>query len=131
MRPSAIVNFERLFLASSALGLAVLVLQGGAGMGVDPTWVIAAGVVAVGITVALAFWASRGRSNLARWLLAAVAVYGLLTTGLGIGRALGAGDGFELGDLLNVAAVLLQGAAVAMLFTKPARDWFAGTDVAA
>ena len=131
MRPSAIANFERLFFLSCALSIVVLFLRGGAGMGVDPTWVMAAGAVALAITVALALWASRGRSNVARWLLAAVTAYGLLAGGIDIGRALAEGLGLGLGDMLGAAAVLVQAAAVAMLFMKPARDWFARGGVAA
>jgi len=77
MRPQAIVNFERLFLASillSVVPLALIASEEGA---------LAEMIVGIGLmllSVALVLLASRRRSNVARWVLAILTAIGLAAT---------------------------------------------------
>ena len=122
MRPQAIVNFERLFLASillSVVPLALIASEEGA---------LAEMIVGIGLmllSVALVLLASRRRSNVARWVLAILTAIGLAATGYEIGRVLGANEALSGVALIDLIAVALQTAAVAMLFMPGAREWFA------
>lgn len=117
MRPSAIVNFERLFVASLVLGAANLLLLGEPGAEL-PLIEIAT----LALPLVLALFASRGRSNAARWILSVLTVLGfpaLIYVYL-------TGNGLDLGWVVSFLVAALQLGAVGLLFTKPASAWFAG-----
>jgi DNA-binding transcriptional LysR family regulator len=119
MRPAAIIWFERLFLFSLTLG-------------VVQAWVgheqaaargsLAAQPVAVGLSLfvlgGMTLLVSRGRIWWARWVLALLYLGGLplflveLDTGRVVGWA-----------ALSVLQAALQGAGIALLFTRAAKVW--------
>lgn len=126
MRPKAIVNFERLFLASIVLSTVQLAMQAGARIGqVGPVTELVIEAAGILVSVLLVLLASRRRSNVARWLLVVLTALGLLATGITLGRDLGGGKGVDAAWLVSLLAIALQTAAVAMLFAPEAREWFA------
>lgn len=128
MRPRAIVTFERLFLLSIALSAVMLVVEPG-----GPAGPISAGavrivsVVLILISAGLVLWASRGRSRVAQWMLAAFTIVGVL----GMLSELTALEPLGRSFWLGLVGTALQAAAVVASFTERARAWFAGRDVAA
>ncbi len=113
--------FEWLFVAGTALSLLdIFVLGRGAG-GVD---FLAAGAAVV--LLVLALFASRRRSNVARWILAVLTGLSLVGAGYLLSRTGLGGAGF---DALGLVASVLQVAAVAMLFRPEAAGWFARRDL--
>ncbi len=122
MRPSAIVNFERLFLASILLGVVGLFLFSAPGAGFPLLE-----IVVLVVALVLVLLVSRKRSNPVRWILSAITVLGLplllypLVNGEVLDTALG----------LSLVSSALQLGAVALLWTRASRDWFAGDDRAA
>ena len=130
MRPKAIAMFELLFLIS--IGLSMLQVNGllrarsGEG-GTAVELVVALGVAL--LSVALVLLASRRRSNVARWVLSALTGLSLASAGYSLGKAIGA-DAIGAGDAIDLISVALQVAAVAMLWVRPAREWFAERDAA-
>ena len=130
MRPNAIVTFERLMLLSILLSTMQLILQSGIGIGnLGPTFELGLGGGVLLLSVVLVLLVSRRRSNAARWVLAGLTVLGLAGVGIAVGGLLRAGGGFGVTTWLDLAAVATQTAAVAMLFTQQAREWFSGRAV--
>lgn len=128
MRPSAIINFERLFGLSILLSVVQLALQAGAQIGViGPTTLLLIQAAGVLLSLALMLLVSRRRSNIARWVLVVFTVLGVL----GLLGGLMAGGGFAVSDLVGIAGVVAQAAAVAMLFSAGAREWFADSGASA
>ena len=125
MRPKAIVTFERLFLLSIALSAVMLAIEPNYAVGP-----LSAGamqivkVVGILLSAGLLLWASRGRSRVAQWVLAALTLLGVLGTLSELTALEPLGRSFWLGLLGTV----LQAAAVVASFTEPARAWFAGRD---
>lgn len=135
-RPRSIRLFELFLLGSLALTLigAVLVWPamveqataraGAARLGAGALNVIVAlgvGIAAL-VTLLLWFFVARRGSVVAKWLLVLFTVYGVYetTTSMQAGATWGSVSGS-----LSIAALALQVAAVAMLFTPGARAWFA------
>ena len=122
MRPKAIVTFEQLFLLSIGLSVAQLALfafEGDVGAGV--LWIGAAIVL---LSVVLVLLTSRKRSNLARWVLVVLTLFGIASAGVGIGE----GEPTDAAAMIGWAALALQAAAVAVLFAPAAGRWFSGED---
>lgn len=119
MRPSAIVNFERLFVASLVIGVATLIVFAAPGEGF-PLLEVATLVV----SFVLMLLVSRGRSNVVRWILSVLVVLGvpLLFYPLFDGASL------DLPFLISFLSSALQLSAVALLWTKGARAWFADSN---
>lgn len=134
MRPSSIVRFDRLYLASIAVGLVGNILEwpltmarlaenpDTAAMGSTAT-VAAGGMIAAGILIALLLWfliARRG-SNVAKWILVVFTVFavGSLAIGFSTGAVI-----LDAGGILRLVAVALQTAAVVFLFRPDAAVWF-------
>lgn len=135
MRPSSIVRFDRLYLASIAVGLVGNILEwpltmarlaenpDTAALGATAT-VAAGGMIAVGVVIALLLWffiARRG-SNVAKWILVVFTVFaiGSLAVGFSSGAVI-----FDAGGIVRIVAVALQTAAVVLLFRPDAATWFA------
>lgn len=125
MRPSAIVNFERLFIASVAAAVLLLFLEGSeANNFFGSGAMLIVRVVGVALTLGLALLASRKRNSIARWLLAALTLLGLVVTVRWLSQMLSDNVAFDLVDVVTLVAVVFQTVAVAFLFTSPARTWF-------
>ncbi|WP_294327822.1 hypothetical protein [uncultured Sphingomonas sp.] len=139
MRPSSIVRFDRLYLASIAVGLIGNILEwpltmarlaenpDTAAMGSTAT-VAAGGMIAIGVLIALLLWffiARRG-SNVAKWILVVFTVFaiGSLVIGFSTGAVI-----LDAGGIVRIVAVALQAAAVAFLFRPDAAPWFAPVQV--
>lgn len=132
MRPQSIIMFERLFLASLALGVLGLILSYGQiadlatsdpGMqqlGLGSGFLI--GVVAVSYAVYLLLWflIARRASNVAKWILVVFTVLGVLS-------ALPSLTGsWNVTLLLSLAVYALEIAAVVYLFQPDAKAWLGG-----
>ncbi|KQM85278.1 hypothetical protein ASE67_12630 [Sphingomonas sp. Leaf23] len=139
MRPSSIIRFDRLYLASIAVGLIGNVIEwpltmarlaenpDTAALGSTAT-VAAGGMIAVGVLIALLLWffiAQRG-STVAKWILVAFTVFaiGSLAVGFSSGAVI-----LDAGGILRLVAVALQTAAVVFLFRPDAAAWFAPAQV--
>ncbi len=119
MRPMPVAAFERVFLASLVLGV-VQALQGWdalAARGSSPE-MLALLVLTFGTLGALALLVSRGRSRSAKWVLVLLWVIGLpmFLSSWNAGTVIG----WRSMAMLQAA---LQVAALALLFTRSARDW--------
>lgn len=115
MRPSAIVNFERLFIASVVLGLVGLFLFAEPGSGLP---LLELGVLA--LTLTLVLLVSRGRNNVVRWFLSIATVLGLPL----LFYPLVNGEGIDSTFALSLLSSALQLGAVALLWTDAAKAWF-------
>ncbi|MDJ0276965.1 hypothetical protein QLH51_09170 [Sphingomonas sp. 2R-10] len=135
MRPSSIVRFDRLYLASIAVGLIGNILDWPVTMArlaenpdtaVLGSGAVAAvgGMIAVGVAIALLLWffIARRASGVARWILVAFTVFavGSLFVGFSSGAVI-----LDGGGIVRIVAVALQTAAVFFLFRPDAAAWFA------
>ena len=133
MRPPSIVNFERLFLAALALGMAGLVVGYEAmtaqlarepallQLGIGGSEVVI-GTSAAWLAIYLLLWflITRKASNVAKWILVILSAVGAIFYLPALtGR-------WDLGLLLNVAYYALELAAVACLFRADAAAWLKG-----
>jgi hypothetical protein len=129
MRPSTIVNFEWLSLLAILLGVATMVLAWDSlissvrskvlGSGLEPAVAILA-IIYVALLVLLILLTSRRASNVAKWLLVLIIAAGLVGSVPRIPAMLGAG---VLG-WVETAQMLIQLAAIVMLFLPASRAWF-------
>ena len=131
MRPPSIIDFERAYLASLALGIVnttihwqvieqsfedpALQVLGGPGAIV--------GILAFGMAISLLLWffIARRASTVAKWIYVVFIAFGVIgiissLTTLPFGTQL----------ILNVVAQLLQFFAAWLLFKPDAKAWFAG-----
>lgn len=122
MRPKAVVRGEALFLGSILLVL----------VGTGLTWSEAsatlgaaaalAGLIAVVVVPALVlFWATRRRSDIARWLLVAWTAFSVWS----VLRQVARGTTFNALGAIAIVQVVLMSVAVVLLFARDARPWFA------
>ena len=122
MRPKAIVTFEQLFLLSIGMSVAQLALfafEGDVGAGV-----LGLGAFLAALPVVLVLLTSRKRSNLARWVLVVLTLFGIYSAAVGLGE----GEPVDAAAMIGWAALALQAAAVALLFAPSAGRWFSGED---
>ena len=135
VRPQSIITFERLYLGAWLLGLLNTILNwnrmlaaaqasvGPAGLGRDAAGTIMLASTLLGCVITLLLWyfAARRGSAVAKWIITVFFAIGLLsflwgvaagTTRIGVPVAVGA------------VALVLQGAAVVMLFRPDVRGWF-------
>lgn len=135
MRPSSIVRFDRLYLASIAVGLIGNILEwpltmarlsenpDTAALG-STAAVAAGGMIAVGVVIALLLWffIARRASTVAKWILVVFTVFavGSLLLGFSSGAVI-----LDAGGIVRIVAVALQTVAVAFLFRPDAAAWFA------
>ncbi|KQN80801.1 hypothetical protein ASE90_14420 [Sphingomonas sp. Leaf67] len=134
MRPSSIVRFDRLYLASIVAGLIGNVIEWPvtmarltenpqtAALGSGAA-VAAGGMIATGVLIALLLWflAAKRASNVARWIVAVFTAFsvGSLLLGLGGGAVI-----LDAGGIIRLVAVALQAAATFFLFRPDAAAWF-------
>jgi hypothetical protein len=129
MRPSTIVNFEWLSLLAVLLGVATTVLTWDSliasvrskvlGSGLEPAVAILA-IIYIALLVMLILLTSRRASNVAKWLLVLIIALELVASAPRIPAMLGAG----LLGWVETAQMLIQLAAVVMLFLPASRAWF-------
>jgi hypothetical protein len=129
MRPSTIVNFEWLSLLAVLLGVATTVLAWDSliasvrskilGTGLEPAVAILA-IIYIALLVLLILLTSRRASRVAMWLFILVVVVGDVSSVPRIPAMLGAG---MLG-WVETAQMLIQLAAIVMLFLPASRAWF-------
>jgi hypothetical protein len=135
MRPQSIVLFERLFLASLAVGVVNFIVGYGAmveALGAEPGmqqlglgggFAIAIFAVGTGIYLLLWYLIARKAMNLAKWVLVvlvALSVVSLLTT-------LATAFTLNLTTMLGLATYILEVAAVIYLFPGDAVAWLKGS----
>ena len=132
MRPNSIVMFERLFLASLAVGALNFVLgydKVMAAIANDPTFQRAGvgsglviGLTAASYAVYLLLWhlIARKAANVAKWVLVVFSICGVLLALPGLRGA------WDLTLLLAIAAHGLEVAAVVLLFRRDAVEWLKG-----
>ena len=122
MRPRTIGLAETLFMAS----LVLLIL------GSLLTWATAVATLGFGLALGsvlaviivpllLLLWATRGRSRVGAWLLAAWTVFSVW----GVARQVAERSTFNLVAGLTVVQIALMAASVILLFAGPSRAWFA------
>ncbi len=135
MRPSSIVRFDRLYLASIAVGLIGNILEwpvtmarlaenpDTAALGSSAA-VAAGGMIAIGVVIALLLWffIAQRASTVAKWILVVFTVFavGSLLLGFSSGAVI-----LDTGGIVRIVAVALQAAAVFFLFRPDAAAWFA------
>ncbi len=134
MRPSSIVRFDRLYLASIVLGLIGNAIEWPvtmARLNENPETaalgsaaaIAAGGMIAAGTLIALLLWffIARRASTVAKWILVVFTVFaiGSLAIGLSSGAVI-----MDAGGIVRIVAVLLQTVAVGFLFRRDAAAWF-------
>ncbi len=132
MRPQSIVIFERLYLASVALGLLFTAQNWSAREALlarNPTaaqfgW-IGPATTAVGLLIALALWyfVARRGSVVAKWIVTVFAVWAAVLLALYL-FGLAAIDGRLVTILTGAAQNLLYVASAVMLHRADSRAWF-------
>ncbi|MFN3944313.1 MAG: hypothetical protein ACK4K7_05245 [Allosphingosinicella sp.] len=115
-RPKEVAAFEWLFLAAIALGVVGAIIDWEL-LAADPLLltVIALSLI---VTLLLVIGTSRFRSNVSRWILTVLTVIGVAMSAGTLGVT-------TLTGLLATVTALLQVLALFLLFTEPARTWFA------
>ncbi len=124
MRPPAIVHFEILFVISIVFSAVVSML----------TWddydyivefsfeiTLVAEILAAALYIALTLWASRGGSNVARWIIVLCTVVGFMAIYMVLP------DFNEMRPIMAFSApayAVLKFAAIYFLFSSDARTWF-------
>lgn len=139
MRPSSIVRFDRLYLASIVLGLIGNLVEWPvtmARLNENPETaalgstaaILAGGMIVTGTLIALLLWflIARRASTVAKWILVVFTVFAIGSLALGLSGGAVIVDG---GGIVRIAAVVLQVAAVAFLFRRDAAAWFEPTDI--
>lgn len=118
-RPKTIVAFETLYLATLLLGLIQTIAHWNEMVAViSPASAVAVQMFVFGVTLTLVLLVSRRRSRIAMWimiglfLLGLPVMAGLLRAGLLIGW-----------PLANLASMVTQIVALALLFSRSARHW--------
>ena len=120
MRPRAIVVFERLYLATLALGLIQIAASWRAERAMaSAVFLIFVLTVSNILLLAMILFTSRGRSNVAKWLLVIGTLGGLPFYVKGL--LSGASYGFPVISWLQAAMQLI---ALGLLFTPASRSWF-------
>jgi hypothetical protein len=133
MKPPSIDRFSQIFLASLALSVVysaltidrsrkVLALNPGTA-NLGDGFLFA--TIAFGFAISLLLWflVVRRRSGIARWVLVVLTVAGLIWAPGTMRAAMAIGTGYFA---LAASSLFLQLVAVGFLFTREARDWFAG-----
>lgn len=132
MRPASIVNFDRLYLVATALGLVnslmsidslqarIAAMPELRAMHVGSGFVYLSIAVSVGIPLLLWFLVAHRRSVVAKWILVGFTALAILNLPASL-RQIGAGGG--LGVLTNVAVDVLRVVALSFLFRADAKAW--------
>ena len=131
MRPPSIIDFERAYLASLALGIVNTTIHWQAieQSFEDPAMQVLGGpgaivgILAFGMAISLLLWffIARRASTVAKWIYVVFIAFGVVSI---ISNLATLPFGTQL--ILNVVAQLLQLFAAWLLFKPDARAWFAG-----
>lgn len=125
MRPASIARFEWLSLLALGIGLvmavvtwdqSVAVARSG-GMGTGSVLLVMA--VSIAVPLLLILLVSRRANVVAKWILIAMFLGGLAMIFLSPKVKLASGPHF----LVQIAQILMQAMAIALLFTKESRRW--------
>ena len=122
-RPKSIIWFERLYLGSLAVSVAIMAMGWDATGQIPLVYLLLALLLGLVLPAVLVLLVSRRRSRVAKWVLIILFAIGLASNVAGYNPN---GD-----TRLNVAAMIItamQMLALALLFTGPARAWLAGKD---
>lgn len=123
MRPQPIVYFERTYLLSVALGGAsVAAYWGELRQVAQPVVLAVTSALMLGMMATLALFVSRRRSEVCKWIVIVLTVASIAFSLPSLPASLAAGPRGWLG----IAQLLLQSAAILLLFTPPARHWLRG-----
>ena len=134
MRPSSIVNFERVVLLMLVLGIANAALTWDkqvaqvAAQGFGSGLLIAVQLIGIAITLLLLWLIAHRRSNVARWIWVVLGVLGLVVAAWGF-RGLPNLPVLELA--MQPASWLLSLASIWLLFRPDTRAWFGHDEGAA
>ena len=123
MRPQAVIWFERLNLATIALGIVQSWLASDSmrQLGQSIAFTVTVQIFVMALLVGLTLLISRRRSKVAMWVLVGLFLLGLPTMFL-ILR-----DGLLFGShMISAVQTIGQLAALTLLFTRPARRWMSG-----
>ena len=117
VRPRAIKQFEAFWIGSiclSVLQIAIVTIWP-TRFGYGPLYL---GLIGVPLATALGLWVSRGRSNVAKWMILILVAGGLpgVLEVVAKGTAIGS-------RVVLVAQTIAQVAAVTFLFASSAREW--------
>ena len=131
MRPKSIVTFERLYLGALALGIVDIVLswqETSARLAADPrardlgsTFLPMTVLISVIIPLLLWYFVARKASVVAKWIVVALFVLSIAAFLIGAQRT---GLPSGLSGILSLVAVVMQAAAVWLLFRPDAKAWF-------
>lgn len=131
VRPQSIVNFERCYLGSVAIGIVNNVLNwrttedainvaGATGL---PDWFVPVTViVGIGINLLLWYFIARRGSNVAKWILTVFFIFGVFALLFSLVRG-----SFPEGlvGVLGIVGFVLQAIAIWMMLRPDAKRWFA------
>ncbi len=121
--------FERLYLLALLLAAVAAAanwdrsLSFASSVGFGPGLVVITQLIGLALMGLLIFLISRRRRNLAKWLLTILVLVGLVFVARDLPMLVRGG----LSGVLPTLQILLQGAAIALLFTRASRAWLAGT----
>ena len=132
MRPASIVNFERLYLGALVIGVINTVLTfettlaqveaqpGAESMGSNIFYIS----LAIGFLIPILLWyfVARRASVVAKWIVVVLFVLGVFGFLFSFSQPV-APEGIAL--ILGIVSMLMQAAAVWMLFRPDAKAWFA------
>ena len=128
MRPTSIVNFERIVILQIVLGLISSYLvwdQMSAQVGqtgVSPGTVMGVQAVMIVLYLLLVWFISRHGSPVAKWIYVVLAGLGLIAGVTGIGQTFALGT---IAGVLSLLQIVLTAASIWLLFRPDAKAWFA------
>ncbi|HEY5721721.1 MAG TPA: hypothetical protein VIT45_05315 [Allosphingosinicella sp.] len=124
-RPESIAWFERLYIGSLLVSMAIIVMGWDSTGQIPLLYLIPALFLGLVLPVILILLVSRRRSRVAKWVLIALFAIGLASNVAGYNP-----NGDLRLDLAALVITAMQMLALALLFTAPARAWLAGKDEA-
>ena len=130
MRPSSIVNFERVVLASIVLGLINTVLiwdrlsAAVAASGLGTGMAVAIQALTIAIYLLLIWFIARKASNVARWIYVILCAIGLVFGAMGLGQTAALYGNLVL--VINLVQYALSLASIWLLFRADSNAWFRG-----
>lgn len=130
MRPSSIVNFERVVVLSIVLGLVNTVLiwdriaDAVAMTGVSLNFVLTIQAITIGLYLLLIWFISRKGSAVAKWIYVVLAGIGLVFGLFGIGQVAQLYGNVSL--VITLVQYVLSIISIALLFRADANAWFRG-----
>ena len=130
-KPGAIQNFDKLYLGAIVLSLINFALSYGtlveqvreetaaAGMEMGGGVLIVGIVISTLVSLLLWFLISKKKIEFIKWILILFLVYSVVSLPAALS------DGIGLNEVIAIVVVLIQAAAVWMLFQPDAKEWFA------